>query len=93
MTDIPIHEGLVVHPGDTLVIRLDRGVSVHELDQFNAALQEKAREGGYRVVVIAADQLAVARPDKGRIAALEQRIADLEYAAESERELRMGDDL
>jgi hypothetical protein len=70
---VHIAEGLVVRPGDTLVLRLDEGVDVDEALEVKAAI-ERGMPPGVQVGVIVADgQLAVVRaaqPDPRPLAPL-----------------------
>lgn len=57
-----IAEALVVRPGDTLVVRVDRdGADLADLHKFAETLKARAAELGFSAVVIAAEQIGVAR--------------------------------
>lgn len=59
VADVVITEGLVVNPGDTLVVRISDDHTPAEMQEFRA--QAEKCLPGVKVVVIAADQLAVDR--------------------------------
>ena len=58
MTEPQIVEGLVIRPGDTLLIRVPMQVSREHFDNLVTALREKIPDS-IRICVIAAEQLAV----------------------------------
>lgn len=60
---IGVESGLVVRPGDTLLVRVDGPMDIETADEMKAEL--KARLPGVGVVLVVAGQLAVYRPDGG----------------------------
>jgi hypothetical protein len=66
MTELDIREGLTVHPGDTLVVRVSRNTHPDDVTEFAERLRETADAGGFQVIVVAADQLAVTRAEHDR---------------------------
>lgn len=63
----PVLDGPVVRPGDTLVVRIDLS-HVSTRQQFDELVdrivgQIEERLPGVKVVVVAADQLVIYRPD------------------------------
>ena len=57
-----IIETLVIHPGDTLIVRVPSRVDVGSAHRLMAMLKERLPVS-VNVAVIAAEQLAVFRPD------------------------------
>lgn len=67
MSDAQIPEvlgGLVVRPGDTLIVRVQQGMYREQFDRAADLISEmmEKRCPGVKVAVIAAEQLAVYRP-------------------------------
>jgi hypothetical protein len=54
-----IAEALVIHPGDKLLVRVDRGITLQEVDVLREGLSERFPEVEWTVII--ADQLAVIR--------------------------------
>lgn len=54
--------GLTVRPGDTLLVRYSRAVSMENAERLKAKLKE--RLPGVDVLIVEADGLAVYRPDQ-----------------------------
>jgi hypothetical protein len=60
MIAIPeIAEALVIRPGDKLLVRVDRGITVQEVEVLREGLSERFPEVEWTVII--ADQLAVIR--------------------------------
>lgn len=55
-----IREAVVIHPGDTLVVRCDPDYTTEDLQELKDKVL--ARIPGIDVVVVAVDQLLVCRP-------------------------------
>jgi hypothetical protein len=55
-------ESVIVRPGDTVIFRVNRHVTPKDIDEFKAQLEE--RLPGVNVIVVAADGLAIYRPEQ-----------------------------
>lgn len=55
-----IAEGLVIRPGDTLIIRVRPGISAADAEAMRQKIEEYLP--GVEFVIVAAEQLAVGRP-------------------------------
>jgi len=59
----PVLDAPVVRPGDTLIARFSGLLTMEQADQIKAGLE--AHLPGVEVVVVAADQLVIYRPEPG----------------------------
>jgi hypothetical protein len=62
--ELKIAEGLIIQPGDTLIVRVDPMSTFPEVEELKRQVAERLPAGA-QVMVIACEQLAVMRPDSG----------------------------